>query len=151
MLTLSSLDAIAHVIQISLTPVFLLSGVAALLNVFAARLARVADQADALISARRDGEPTDEFERRLRRLRLRSTALDWAVVLVALAGAMSCGAILVLFLGALRGAPAGAAALLLFALFGGAVVVSMGALFAFVLEMLLAGHGVRRVTKRRLR
>lgn len=39
----SSLDLVAHVIQVALTPIFLLSGIATLLNVFATRLARVAD------------------------------------------------------------------------------------------------------------
>ena len=37
------LDSIAHVIQVALTPVFLLSGIGALLNVFNTRLARVSD------------------------------------------------------------------------------------------------------------
>ena len=36
----SSLDLVAHVIQVALTPIFLLSGIATLLNVFATRLAR---------------------------------------------------------------------------------------------------------------
>src|SRR5690242_11924667 len=39
----ASLDLVAHVIQVALTPIFLLSGIATLLNVFATRLARVAD------------------------------------------------------------------------------------------------------------
>jgi len=43
---LSPLDSVAHVIQVALTPIFLLSGIAALLNVFSARLARVADRVD---------------------------------------------------------------------------------------------------------
>ncbi|TXM92579.1 DUF2721 domain-containing protein, partial [Methylobacterium sp. WL116] len=42
----NTLDGIAHIIQVALTPVFLLSGVATLLNVFGARLARVSDQAE---------------------------------------------------------------------------------------------------------
>jgi hypothetical protein len=37
------LDSIAHVIQVALTPVFLLSGIGALLNMFNTRLARVSD------------------------------------------------------------------------------------------------------------
>src|SRR5437868_10145669 len=40
----SALDPVAHIIQVALTPVFLLSGIATLLNVFSTRLARVADQ-----------------------------------------------------------------------------------------------------------
>ena len=43
-----SVDSVAHVIQVALTPVFLLSGVASLLGVLSTRLARVADRVDAL-------------------------------------------------------------------------------------------------------
>jgi hypothetical protein len=40
----SQTETIAHIIQIVLTPVFLLSGIATLLGVFSNRLARVADR-----------------------------------------------------------------------------------------------------------
>jgi hypothetical protein len=40
----SALDDIAHIIQVALTPVFLVSGIATLLNVFSTRLSRVADR-----------------------------------------------------------------------------------------------------------
>ena len=43
----SALDTVAHIIQVALTPVFLLSGIATLLNVFSSRLARVSDQVHA--------------------------------------------------------------------------------------------------------
>ncbi len=43
-----AIEAAAHVVQLALTPVFLLSGVAALFNVFSTRLGRVSDQADKL-------------------------------------------------------------------------------------------------------
>jgi len=36
-----TLDTAAHVVQLALTPVFFLSGIAALLNVFASRLGRL--------------------------------------------------------------------------------------------------------------
>jgi hypothetical protein len=42
------LDVIALIIQIALTPVFLLSGIAALLGAFSTRLARIADRLDVL-------------------------------------------------------------------------------------------------------
>ena len=48
MLGLDSVDSVAHVIQVALTPVFLLSGIASLLGVLSTRLARVADRVDAL-------------------------------------------------------------------------------------------------------
>ena len=135
------LEDAAHVVQLALTPVFLLSGVASLLNVFASRLARVADQTDAL-----SGRPEEPIRAaRLRLLRQRSRALDFAVVLAALAGALTCGAALVLFLGAVRRSDA---ANLLFLLFGGALVLTMAALAAFTAEMLMAGWGIRRRVER---
>ena len=133
------LESAAHVVQLALTPVFLLSGVAALVNVFSTRLGRVSDQADKLTEQDRE-RPGHDLKLEL--LRWRSRALDWAVVLAALAGASTCGAALALFLGAVRGS---AGASLLFWLFGGAIVLTVAALAAFVLEMLLAAHGVRHL------
>src|SRR4051812_512761 len=40
----TGVETVAHIIQAALMPVFLLSGIATLLNVFSTRLARVADQ-----------------------------------------------------------------------------------------------------------
>ena len=132
-----NLEAAAHVVQLALTPVFLLSGTATLLGVFAARLARVADRVDSLSQTAK--EPLrDEL---LALLRRRSRVLDEAVVLSALAGGLTCVTVLVLFLGEVRGT---AAARLLFLSFGGAIVLTMASLAAFVSEMLLTARGVRR-------
>jgi predicted permease len=137
-----SLEEAAHVVQLALTPVFLLSGIAALLNVFATRLARVADQTYALMA-----DPTNptERDRRLQILRTRSHALDVAVVLAAMGGVATCCAVLLLFLGAVLGR---SAATVLFVVFGGAVVFTMGALAAYVVEMLLAARGLRALAER---
>ncbi len=137
----TTLESAAHVVQLALTPVFLLSAIAALLSVFATRLGRVADQTDQLAAQPRDADR----DARLRVLRWRSRSLDGAVILAALGGAFTCGAVLVLFLGAVGGA---GAANLLFILFGGAIILAMGSLGAFVIEMLLAANGVRRVVDR---
>ena len=60
-----NLEAAAHVVQLALTPVFLLSGTATLLGVFAARLARVADRVDTL--SKEGKEPIrDEYRNALR-------------------------------------------------------------------------------------
>jgi hypothetical protein len=139
-----SLEAAAKIVQLALTPVFLLSGVAALLNVFAGRLGRVADQTDMLAA---EPPETHGRDQRLRVLRMRSHAMDWAVVLAALAGALTCGAILILFLGEVLGKEA---ASLLFLMFGGAIVLTMGALVAYVVEMLLAARVVRRIVARNI-
>ena len=94
-----AIEAAAHIVQLALTPVFLLAGVAALVNVFSTRLGRVSDPADKL--AEQDQDAPGHLKLEL--LRWRSRALDWAVVLAALAGASTCGAALALFLGAVRG------------------------------------------------
>jgi hypothetical protein len=57
MLGLDSVDSVAHVIQVALTPVFLLSGVASLLGVLSTRLGRVADRVDSLAERLETAEP----------------------------------------------------------------------------------------------
>ena len=47
----AKLDDVAHLIQVALTPVFLLTGIGTLINVFSTRLARVADQVDRIAKA----------------------------------------------------------------------------------------------------
>jgi Protein of unknown function (DUF2721) len=138
------LEGAARVIQLALTPVFLLSATATLLGVFAARLARVADRVEALAEQEKD-PIRDEL---LVLLRRRSHVLDVAVVLSALAGGLTCAAVLVLFLGKVRETEA---ARLLFLSFGGAIVLTMTSLSAFVVEMLLAARGVRRTVDRHTR
>src|SRR5260370_23483732 len=89
------LDSIAHVIQVALTPVFLLSGIGALLNVFNTRLARVSDHvshtAD-LLAADPQGEDAALMRSHIQRLRRRVLALDVAIVLAALGRTTPCGA-----------------------------------------------------------
>lgn len=138
-----SLDGVVHIIQTALTPVFLLSGVAALLNVFATRLGRVADRIDQLTAESRtcDAERRTAMESDIEALRRRSHVLDWAVVLGAISATATCAAILMLFLASLL--KAGAAAWLLIGLFGSAIITTVGAVAAYGAEMLMASRGLR--------
>lgn len=117
---------------------FMLSGIGVLLNVFASRLARVADQVDQFSEDRCD----DALAFRLRSLRRRSQALGLAVLSAAGAAALTCASVFVLFLAALADRPAAGP---LFALFGAAILLTMLAIACFVVEMLLAAREVRRV------
>jgi len=45
---MNEIDEIAHIIQLSIAPVFLLTGVGTLLNVLSGRLARIIDRARVL-------------------------------------------------------------------------------------------------------
>ena len=138
------LDSIAHIIQTSLAPVFLLSGVATLINTLATRLARVSDLmqrvATQLDGAPPSGDKAELLQLRLTRLQQRNTVLVVAMVSGTVSGASTCGAILTLFVGALsdRGT-----ASVLFALFGVAVVCTTGALIALLAEIVLAWRGLR--------
>ena len=138
----TSLDAIVRVIQSSLTPIFLLTAIASLLGVFNTRLARISDQVKTLAErvGTADAEARATVERRLSYLRSRSHMLDAAVILGAMSGACTCGTVLALFLGLLR---ARATVGLLFFLFGIAILCTIGALAAFLTEVLWASRGVR--------
>ena len=144
------LDEVAHVIQVALTPIFLLSGIATLMNVFSTRLARVADLVAQITKAmeQTDAEDGAALARQLLRLRLRSIFLDAAVVLGAIAAAATCASVFTLFVGALRESTV---ASVLFTTFGLAIICTISAIAAFTVEMMMAGSGVRaEVARQRL-
>ncbi|HZT87603.1 MAG TPA: DUF2721 domain-containing protein [Stellaceae bacterium] len=138
-----ALDTAVHIIQVALAPVFLLSGVATLLNVFSTRFARVADQVDALnkVIEGADADKLPLLLHRLGRLRRRSIVLDIAVVLAAGGGAFTCATVLALFVGE-AGGPALATSL--FVTFGLAIACTLAAIAAFSVEMTMASRHVRR-------
>jgi hypothetical protein len=138
-------ENVTRVIQLALTPIFLLTAVAALLNVFSTRLGRVADRVHLLSADLQRGAADTEFlSAQLDFLRTRSLILDVAVVLATVGGVATCAAALVLFLGELRDADVKA---LLFGLFGAAIVFTITALVAFAVEMIMAGRGLRVVVR----
>ena len=138
----ASVDSIAHIIQTALTPVFLLSGIAALLNVFATRLARVSDRCHATTLAMdgATGASRQQLEERFRFLHRRSVLLDAAVLLGTAGGGSTCAAALLLFLGSLRDSRVAG---LLYLAFGLALLCTAGALTAFLVEVLVASRGMR--------
>ena len=138
-----SVDDVAHIIQIALTPVFMLSGIGTLLNLFNTRLARVSDHLETIASAlpdEADGGQAAMLRRHSLRLHRRTVMLDASIVLGAVGGAATCGAALVLFLGSLRNSAAGSWLVLLF---GVALLCTMGALATFIADSVLAWHGLR--------
>ena len=139
-------DLIAHIIQVSLSPIFLLTALGTLLSVFSLRLARVADKVDSLSEAAKDASPEEAraLSLKLMHFRLRSLALDVAIVLAGIGGAATCASVLTLYVGALRDTTA---AFVLFALFGLAILCAIGAITAFTVEMLLSSMGIRTIVE----
>jgi hypothetical protein len=139
-----AIDSVAHIVQVALTPVFLLSGIGTLLNVFNTRLSRVSDHREHVEDLLRGGAAdTDQVWLRAHLVRLlrRTLVLDASIVLAAIGGASTCGAAFVLFLGSVREA---AIASTLFVLFGLALGCTACALVAFLADSVLAWHGRRR-------
>jgi hypothetical protein len=137
----TDLEAAVHLIQIALTPVFLLSGIAALLNVFAGRMARVADRLDHLSAdLRQSSGSTGEIHGEIAALHKRSRVLDAAVVLGTAGATATCLNILTLFLLALSDFKIGALLLLFFGL---AILCTLGSVGAFGLEMLMSANVLR--------
>ena len=140
----SGIDSAAHIIQTALTPVFLLSGIGTLLGVYNTRLARVADQlehATELLEGAQDDDGQRRFERHRRRYARRAVVLDASVAFGAVGGAATCGSVFFLFYGSLRGSEIAGRLLGLFGLALGCTIVS---LVAFLVDSLLAWHGLRR-------
>ena len=139
---------VAHVIQVALTPVFLLTGVSGLLNVFNARLMRIAARAKSVAELLRDSTDKSErarLETQFAPLARRIFVLQVAIALGALAGAATGGATFTLFIGGLRDAVVGST---LFFLFGCAVICIILALAAFLAEMFLAWRELARTGSR---
>jgi hypothetical protein len=128
---------IAHSIQLSVAPVFLLSGIGVLLGVLTSRLARVVDRARPLEERHELADPAAaaELRHRLRwlakRARLMNTAITLSTIsalLVAIVVAMLFSSAFIQFTLAVPVA----------ALFIGAMVSLVGALVAFLLEVRIA-------------
>ena len=136
-------DSVTHIIQTALTPIFFLSGIGTLLNVFNQRLARVSDHYSHVSEMMRgelaSGE-TERLLRHLRRLAQRRVALDFSVAFLALGGAGTCGAAFTLFLVTLHDADTSS---ILLWLFGGALSFTIAALMAFLVDTVLAWHGLQ--------
>jgi hypothetical protein len=79
-----ALDSVAHIIEVALTPVFLLSGIGTLLNVFSTRLSRVSDHAEhvsELLRGENNAAEQIRVEGNFVRLRRRRLPLDGSVLL----------------------------------------------------------------------
>ncbi len=134
--------AIAHTIQLAVAPVFLLSGLGMLLNLFAGRLARVIDRSR-WIEQRFDeleGEPRLRAQRELRYLDQRMRIVGWSIGLCVL----SCMAVWLvvagLFIARLLGGGFARPVAFLFIL---AMALLVAALALFMLEVRLAARTIR--------
>ena len=95
-------SVVAHVIQLSVAPVFLLAGVSGLLNVLTSRLARIIDRAR-LIEERMEAADEELLRKSHERLLVfskRARLVNYAITLCVACASMVCLVIISLFGGA---------------------------------------------------
>lgn len=138
----SQVSAIAHVIQLAVAPVFLLTGVGAILAVLAARLARVIDRSrvleERLPAAVPDAAPGHRDE--LSVLGRRSHLIHRAIGLCTASALLVCAVIVALFVGAFLETDASG---LIGVLFVAAMLSLSAGLLLFLAEIRLAIGGMR--------
>jgi len=138
----TSITDIAHAIQLAVAPVFLLTGIGAVLAVLTNRLGRVIDRGrtlNALLLTEVEPDEAD-IERQLSVLSRRARLINWAISLCTACALLICAVIAVMFLGSFLPVDMSVPIALLF-------VTAMTALFAglvlFLREVYLATANLR--------
>ncbi len=139
-----AVSTIAQTIQLSLAPVFLLSGIGAVLSVFASRLARVIDRVRALeVLQLPPGAERDRRRWELGELDRRMRIINLAIYLVVGAAIMTCTVVASLFVAEIVRLRIGPIVALCFVL---AMLLLIAGLLAFLVEVhvSLVSNRVRR-------
>jgi hypothetical protein len=133
----SGISTVAHVISLSVAPVFLLSGIGAMLAVMTSRLGRIVDRARALEAKLPGADPAvaATIHRELSSLALRARHAGYAIALCTITALLVCAVIATLFLGAFLQFDASIPAALLFV---AAMLAFMAGLVLFVREVMVA-------------
>ena len=137
----SGITAVAHVIQLAVAPVFLLSGIGAMLAVMTNRLARVIDRAR-LLEAQLPAKPGDaeSIHGQLATLSRRAKLVGRSITLCTITALLVCAVIAVLFLSAFLGFDASVPVALLFV---AAMLAFFTGLLTFLREIFLATASLR--------
>jgi hypothetical protein len=138
----STVEAIAHVIQLSVAPVFLLAGVASMLNVLTGRLARIVDRIRSLEQrlALADEAQAVRLHAEMKSLYYRAGVVNLSLSLCTTCALLVCAVIALLFVGAVLSVDASG---LIAAIFISAMVALMAGLLGFLREVYLATAGLR--------
>lgn len=134
MSSLPAVTTIAQAIQLSLSPVFMLAGIGALLNVLSGRLSRVVDRGRAIeqLHPRSTGPEHDRHVWELRLLDRRMSVINTALVLAVSSAVMTCLVVALLFIAELVVLQIGTALALSFIL---SMVLLIASLAAFLIEV----------------
>ena len=148
----TQIEAIVHVIQVSVAPVFLLTGIGALLGVMAQRLSRIVDRARALEEEPLHAGPAhiENTHAELRTLARRARLINRAITLCVLAALLVCSVIVGLFISAYY-AWSPDLTRVVATVFAAALLVLIGGLLSFLREVYVATATLRIGVKYRER
>jgi hypothetical protein len=140
--TESQITAMAHVIQLAIAPVFLISGVATLLNVLASRLGRIVDRARYVATKLDAGDPQQRADAssELKRLADRARLVNVSISLCTTCALLICIVIAMLFTGTFMTVNLSKA---LAVIFIAAMLSLFVALLSFLREILIATRALR--------
>jgi len=131
--TTANVTIVAHVIQQAVAPVFLLTGVGAILSVLTNRLARVVDRFRSLNDSSEDVRTSHKKE--IETLSRRARLIHWAISLCTICALFICIVIAALFVGSETGIdPSGTISILFIA----AMLALISGLLCFLREIALA-------------
>jgi len=129
----ADITTIAQVIQMAVAPVFLLTGVGAILNVITSRLARIVDRSRTLNNSNDQNRSAQKDEMAM--LARRARWVHWAVSLCTMSALFICIVIVALFVGSETGMDPSRAVSLLFI---SAMLTLISGLLCFLREIFLA-------------
>jgi hypothetical protein len=142
--TLSDITDVAHVIQLAVAPVFLLTGIGAILSVLINRLGRVVDRFRALEKLPTDLADAGRAAARseMNRLSRRARMVHWAIGFCTSSALLVCIVIATLFVGSVTGVQTPA---LIAILFIAAMLALVVGLLCFLREIALAKGSIHTV------
>lgn len=126
--------SVAHVIQLAVAPVFLLTGIGAILATMAGRLARVVDRGRQIRREVTDRDQQHDHPE-LHLLSRRAKLISWAIALCTTTALLVSAVIAILFLGATLGFNT---AMTVAVLFVSSMLTFISALLLFLREVLMA-------------
>jgi len=138
----TGINAVAHAIQLAVAPVFLLSGIGAMLAVLTTRLSRIIDRGRALDNqvASSSPEAAPSLHSELRALARRARLIGRAITLCTITALLVCAVIAALFIGAFVGFDVSMPVALFFV---AAMVAFFGGLLSFLREIFIATADLR--------
>lgn len=140
---INAVEAIAGVIQLAVAPVFLLAGIAGMLNVLSIRLGRVVDRArivESRLASEKHEDHQDALQSEIEGLWKRVRLVNWSLRMFVCAALLVCLVIVTLFLGELTLSDL---SFMIATLFIGAMGLMITGLILFLIEVSISTRRIR--------